>query len=238
MTKTQNTISNRAKVVLFDLDDTLYDYKNLKRLADNTAFSVIGSDYSKKASDLYEKAKENLRLLYTKKQITHNQFYDRRTRYSILLDLLGIENTGLDIKMDDTFWKAIKKNIKPFDNSKKVLSDLEKFYKLGIITNGLKWQQQLKLKHLNMTDYFDYFFTSEDAGIEKPNREFFEYVLNKFNDIQCNECMVVGNEPIDDIMGAKNAGMKTIFLNNKADLKDIVPDYEINDIRQLKGILL
>jgi len=230
-------MTNKIKIILFDIDDTLYDYqKHLQMLADKAAFSVLEPKHSE-ASKLYRKAKENLKLLYATKQITHNQFYDRKTRYSILLELMDIKNKSLAIKMDNAFWKAIKENIKPFKNSKKVLSDLKKFYTLGVVTNGLKCQQHLKLKNMGLTDFFDYVFTSEDAGIEKPNKEFFEHVLKKLG-AQNHECILVGNDPIDDIVGAKSIGMKTIFYGNKTDLKGITSDYMINDILQLENILL
>jgi 2-haloacid dehalogenase len=233
---------DEIKIVLFDIDDTLYDYQgSIQKMADKAAFSVLGFEYLKGAIDKYGESKENLKSLYMKKQITHKQFYDRKTRYSILLNLLEIENKGLDAIMNDAFWRIVRENIKPFDNIGSLLSNLKEFYKLGTITNGLRWQQKLKLEHMNLVDYFNYLFISEDAGIEKPNKEFFEYILNKLNGIQGNECMVIGDNLIDDILGAKNLGMKTILYNpNFIDIhsENITPDYEINEISQIEEILL
>lgn len=68
------------------------------------------------------------------------------------------------------------------------------------------------LKRLDLDKYFNYFFTSKDLGVEKPEPDFFRKVAAVANYAE-NRCIVIGNDYIKDVSGSKGAGMKTIFLN-------------------------
>jgi putative hydrolase of the HAD superfamily len=70
------------------------------------------------------------------------------------------------------------------------------------------------LKRVTAEKYFDYFFTSKDLGYEKPDINFFQKIAEEIK-INLEECIMIGNDYKKDITGAKTAGMKTIFFNEK-----------------------
>ena len=58
------------------------------------------------------------------------------------------------------------------------------------------------------------FITSKELNAAKPSAAFFEGILNRF-DLSVNEVVMIGNDYEKDITGAKNAGIKTVFITSQ-----------------------
>ena len=62
---------------------------------------------------------------------------------------------------------------------------------------------------------------SEENGWRKPSSHIFQDALNKLQ-VQANEAVYIGDSPIEDIKGAKEAGLKTVFVPSQFyTLKDL-----------------
>lgn len=100
---------------------------------------------------------------------------------------------------------------------KETLQGLSKKYTCVIATNAGASDTTLMRKALARVaceDYFQYFFSSKDLGIEKPHPDFFKKIALTLK-ASPHECIHVGNLYAKDIVGAKAAGMHTIFFNEK-----------------------
>jgi len=103
---------------------------------------------------------------------------------------------------------------------KEVLQYLSGNYLLVVATNAGQSDTQAMIKALKRVDidkFFSYFFSSKDLGYTKPDPDFFKSISVQ---IKCdvNECVMIGNLYSKDIIGAKDAGMRTILFNeNKSD---------------------
>ena len=81
-------------------------------------------------------------------------------------------------------------------------------------------------------------FISEVVGYEKPNVEFFNYVFSKIKDFNRDETVIIGDSLTSDILGGKNAKIKTVWFNpNGKKCEDIVPDYQISSLNEVKSLL-
>ena len=60
--------------------------------------------------------------------------------------------------------------------------------------------------------HFKHIFASKDMGVEKPDRSFFDKVLQTVG-AEPHECVMVGDDYRIDIVGAKTAGMRTIWFS-------------------------
>ena len=92
-----------------------------------------------------------------------------------------------------------------------------------------------------MTSHFDGILISSEAGIKKPHRAIFDVAFEKFG-INENECIYVGNDMHDDVLGAYNAGLKTVYIETEqsgkyADL-DVKPDYTVPTHEKMKELLI
>ncbi|MBB5183666.1 HAD family hydrolase [Catenisphaera adipataccumulans] len=100
------------------------------------------------------------------------------------------------------------------------LSDIYKKYfsdtnsELAILTNGEDSHQRMKLNALGVFDYFapDHVFTSGEIGAAKPEAEAFQIVCHRMQ-TEPEEWFYIGDNYVNDMEGAKSAGMHTIHFN-------------------------
>lgn len=82
-------------------------------------------------------------------------------------------------------------------------------------------------------------FISEEVGIEKPNKAFFDYVFSKIPDLDRERTIIIGDSLTSDIKGGIQAGIKTCYFNpdRKALPEEYKPDYEIDHLWDILRIL-
>ena len=89
------------------------------------------------------------------------------------------------------------------------------------------------LKRIGADVYFDHFFSQIELGVKKPDPEFFIRTA-RLSGYDQKTCLMVGNLYDKDIVGAKEAGMVTVFFNELC-LKGSFPnaDYTIQHMSEL-----
>ena len=114
--------------------------------------------------------------------------------------------------------------------------------KMGIITNGPTNHQYKKMKVLGLNKWIDdeNIFISGSLNVSKPDEKIFKIVEEKMN-ISPKYTYYIGDSIKNDIMGAKKAGWKMIWLNRRGETLppglDFYPDYIINDDKKLISLL-
>ena len=189
--------------VIFDLDNTIYDYdichsKALDKVA-NT-LKCESSDFRKKYKEATIQAKNELGNTAS----SHNRFI----YFKILSEHFNVSPEELNYVYCTEYFK----NIKPF----KGVIELIKFFKetnikLCLLTDFLTEYQYKKLRILGLSDYFDVIVTSEELGIEKPSIRSFQYCLNKLNE-PANKVLMIGDSIEKDIIGAKKCGIYPFYF--------------------------
>ncbi len=112
--------------------------------------------------------------------------------------------------------------------------------KLGIVTNGEHDTQSLKIKMLGFEAFFDEIVISGDVGVQKPESKPF-IVMSKRLGIAPEELLYVGDNPLNDVEGSRNAGyipvwVKTIGNWYFENIKRC--EYEIDTIARLPQFIL
>ncbi len=95
-----------------------------------------------------------------------------------------------------------------------LLAQLQGRVKVVVGSNSPYTGEQVRefLEGYGLTNVFDAVLTSADFGAVKPNRVFFEKLLNLI-DLEPSTCIMVGDAYYNDIQGAKMAGFKTVWLD-------------------------
>lgn len=123
-----------------------------------------------------------------------------------------------------------------FPYTKEILEYLiGKNYVLHLITNGFEKVQHSKLKYSGLTGYFKEVITSEGSNSLKPNKEIFDYALNKTG-ATLKESIMIGDTIEVDILGAKNAGMDQVFVNHLKITTEEKPTYTVHSLKELENI--
>jgi putative hydrolase of the HAD superfamily len=105
-------------------------------------------------------------------------------------------------------------------------------YKLGLISNS-HWRFLPSLRE-EFEGFFDVITLSYEHGHVKPHPSIFMSTLEKLK-VNPNQSLHVGDDPIADIEGARNIGMKTVFVNRKEVRTNA--DIEVKGITELTTLL-
>jgi len=228
------------KAVLFDLDDTLYDYvpaheKALEAVAIKS-FSIISTS-KEEFLELYSSARKHFM-----EELSSLPAYHSRTLYfqRIIEKKLGKPSAEKSIELYEEYWSVFLANIKPRVGLIELLSYLkEKKIKVGIATNMTTYAQLKKISALGISTYLDCIVTSNEVGAEKPRSPIFHIALHKLG-TTASETLFVGDDPENDIKGAHKVGMKTVLIRtpkNSVNAHLVGADYVIKDLLEIKGIL-
>jgi HAD superfamily hydrolase (TIGR01549 family) len=96
----------------------------------------------------------------------------------------------------------------------------------------------LALERAGIHQYFQHFFTSRELGTSKPDRRFFVEVARRV-DVEPKECVMIGNDYLKDIAGAKRAGMHTVWFKPCPSQAAVGTDadFVIESMTELPGIM-
>ena len=123
-----------------------------------------------------------------------------------------------------------------FPYTKEILQYLAgKGYTLHLLTNGFEKTQHNKLMYSGLKDFFKEIITSEGSNSLKPNKEIFEYALERCG-AKTNECIMIGDNIEVDIIGAINAGIDQIYVNHLGIEPEVKPTYEVRSLKELEKI--
>lgn len=102
----------------------------------------------------------------------------------------------------------------PFSETIPMLEELHRMgLKTGLITNGNHALQYAKIGMLGLEPHFDEIIATGDYGIHKPDRAIFDIMREKLG-FAPEEMVYVGDNPVNDVEGARGAGWKTVWMKS------------------------
>ena len=145
---------------------------------------------------------------------------------------------NLPDSLAERFPEERRRNPFVYEDSFSVLDQLKGNYKLLLLTNGSPDLQNTKLDITpELVPYFDEIVISGAFGRGKPDPTIFEHALSLLN-IEKEEALMVGDNLMTDILGAKRAGIKSVWINrHDKERNEVIPDYEIKHLSELFTIL-
>jgi putative hydrolase of the HAD superfamily len=111
--------------------------------------------------------------------------------------------------------------------------------RLAVVTNGLSISQRTKLQAMGFTDRVDVIVVSEEVGVKKPALRIFAHALDGLSGLTPRQCLFVGDNPYNDIVGASDFGMHAVWLATSVtwptDLP--APRYQIAELAEVLQLL-
>ncbi len=209
------------KAVIFDLDNTLYDYDKCHEIAMEKVEEYACKRYllsHAKFTDAFKAARDEVKERLESTASAHN-----RMLYMQLF-LEKIDRKPLDgaLELYNTYWDEFLDNIRLFGYVRPLMEWLKnKGIRIAILTDLTANIQHRKLYKLDLKDYIDVLVTSEEAGQEKPSKTIFEIALNKLC-LSPSEVIMVGDSTSKDIVGSEKVGINALLF--KKELKDDIED--------------
>jgi YjjG family noncanonical pyrimidine nucleotidase len=225
--------------VLFDLDHTLWDYERNSR---ETLFELYHQyDLLSKGVLEFEKFHEQFRIINTELwELYDNGHIDssviRKERFRKILQAFYLYEDDLSQQISRDYLNTCPTKSYLMPHAIEVLEYLNKKYTLAVVTNGFEEIQNTKLSSSKLTHYFNHVVTSQKAGCKKPSKEIFDYAL-RMNGAQCHQAIMIGDNLITDMGGARNSSIDSVFFNPDSLKHDSIVSYEINSLADLRQIL-
>lgn len=241
--KTHSSEKPPYENLYIDLDRTLWDFERNARetFMDiyhkyqlNVYFGGFDNFY-----DTYKEYNKELWMLYRAGEIDKETLSWKRFDFTLKDIELDDETLARNLAKDYLLLSPTKRKLFPHTNT--CLTYLKKQYNLYLITNGFHDVQHRKIINSGLHRYFEDIFTSEDIGTQKPNIEFFNYIIKKTK-AKLDTSLVIGDDLEVDIKGAANAGINQVWFNRNYKKTDgsnsnFKPTYEIHSLQELIDIL-
>ena len=218
----------KYKWLLFDADDTLFDYNKAEFVALRKTFEEKGLHCSDSCHMHYRNINFGLFKKLEKGLISSTDL--RTKRFELLFQEFGIQLSVKDFSQKYLY--NLANNSMLLDGVLKVISTLSPFYKMLLVTNGIADVQRPRLEKSEIIKYFEGIIISEEVGVAKPAAEFFDIAFNKMGHPPKKDVIIIGDSLTSDMAGGINYGIDTCWYNrnkikNENDLNITYEIYEL-----------
>ncbi len=209
----------KIKVILWDIDGTILNFIEAEKAAIKMCFAQFqlgecSDEMIARYSVINKSYWERLELgEISKQEVLEGRFREFFRREGISLEG-EIRSNGKDLPEGDLirmfnveYQKRLGDTICFHDDAYELIRRLKGRVKQYAVTNGTRMAQERKLERSGLGQLFDSVFISEDVGIEKPNKGFFDHVFRQIGDYEKDEIMIVGDSLSSDMKGGNNAGI-------------------------------
>ena len=225
--------------LFFDLDHTLWDFEANAKSTLNELYSSLNLD-GRGVHDFglfyknYLAHNDKLWERYRKGYIRQEELRTKRMTLTLLDFKIADEKLAKDL--GTKFLDLLPTRNLLFPHTLEILQYLvDTGYKLHLITNGFESTQRSKLKYSGLQPYFREIITSECSNCLKPQKEIFEFALNR-SGASLEESIMIGDSIEVDIDGARGAGMDQVFVNHIDFKEPVEATYVVNSLHELKSI--
>lgn len=223
------------RFLLLDLDDTILDFHKAEAIAIRKTLKQFGLEPTDAVCSRYSRINREHWERLERKELTREQVLSGR--FAVLFGEYGV--VADPQACADTYAANLGIGHYFLPGAREAVERLSQKYRLFIVTNGTATVQSGRLKDADICHLFEDIFISQALGADKPDRRFFESAFAKIPDFDPRQAMIVGDSLTSDILGGKNAGILTCWINPAgAPAKDgIVPDYTLPSITGLEALL-
>lgn len=220
--------------ILIDVDDTLLDFDKTAQETFITLFRQWGLPYSDAIYAVYVEINNALWRRYERGELTKQQVLE--TRFAALFSQMDIPADGLAFEQE--FQPMLAMGHAEMAGATRLLQYLSQKYSIYAVTNGAG-SQAIRLKSAGMDRYLRGVFASEQVGVGKPSRAFFDHCFAQIGE-QCRpSTMIIGDSLTSDMRGGVNAGITTCWFNphELPNPYEFTCDYEVKTLAEIEGIL-
>ena len=217
--------------IIFDADETLFHFDAFSGL--KALFKRYDIAFSQQDFGQFQTINKPLWVQYQNGEITAREL--QVNRFAAWAEKLGVEPTLLN----QQFIESMADICQCLPGARKLLELLHGKAKLAIITNGFTALQKVRLARTDLAHFFEHVIISEQVGVAKPNPEIFSYALEKLGCSDKSKVLMVGDTLGSDILGGKNFGLDTCWINHEGDnaLDNVGATFEVTCLTGLYNLI-
>lgn len=228
--------TQKPKHIFFDLDNTLWDHRKnayltlkeiYKREKVEQKHSIDFEDFHREYFTINEKLWEQIRDGEIDKE------YLRKHRFYDAFLFFGIDDFELAQIFEHNFLDEILNYNDLVEGAVELLEYLtEQEYRLHILSNGFQEVTNRKCELSGISAFFETITSADEINIRKPKPQIYEYALKKAGANKA-ESIMIGDDWIADVEGAKAFGLQVVFFDV---FNDNFEAEEVKVIKKLKEI--
>lgn len=223
------------KLVLIDLDDTLWDTWANNKESLNELYTALDwgryfSSFDDFFADYYYAINHELWLQYSQESISKEELSIQRLQLPLakrldeLIATEGLQGTTSELRklVDNprSYWQGANEQLLEYIRHKtrlcpsalELLKYLHSKYAVCILSNGFPEVQYSKLETSGLSPYVDKVVLSDEVGYNKPNPKIFAYALECMQ-VEREASVMIGDSWASDIEGAELSGIDSIWYN-------------------------
>ncbi|MBT8086677.1 MAG: HAD family hydrolase [Gammaproteobacteria bacterium] len=225
---------NDIRAITIDLDDTLWAIHPVIRRAEERLYAWMGEHYPG-ITELF--SVDDIRALRNEvvaefEAHAHDLTFLRRTVLTRLGEAAGYGDSHVDAAFE--VFDEARNDVTLFPEVKPALRFLKQRYVVIAVTNG-----NANLDRIGISDLFDGIVSAATAGAAKPQRPIFDAAVQA-GGARAEQTLHVGDHPLYDVHGARDAGLRAVWVNRNGDQwpsEYNAPDAEIRHVGELQQLL-
>ena len=222
----------KYKLFLFDLDDTLLDFRASEKRSFMHTMHELG-------------LRDGIDALFAQYQAINVDLWKRFEMGSVTKDFLKVERfrksfqeNAIDLDPEQAsrlYLESLPDTVVLIDGAKQVCATLSAIGEVCIITNGVESIQNRRIAASGLSDYISFIATSEACGHAKPDVRFFEYAADMARSFSKDSTVIVGDRLDADILGANRYGIDSCWFNpdHLANTSAALPTYEVASLHDI-----
>ncbi|HBB36807.1 MAG: HAD-superfamily hydrolase, subfamily IA, variant 3 [Candidatus Moranbacteria bacterium GW2011_GWC1_45_18] len=169
---------------------------------------------------------------------------EMKLRHHNLVNLVNAAFLNYDIKVEkkelhELIWKfrqSYHPDVNLISGVSDLLCELSLKYILATASYAQSYYTYRELEKSGIAQYFSHFIFSSDIGYRKTDQEFYKICLKKTNNAP-EECLMVGDNYLQDVVTPKKVGLKAVLIRNPlTDRQNIIGDVKPDGIIRLEDI--
>lgn len=225
--------------ILFDADDTLYDYSKAESQALTGTLAEEGIACTDEVMKAYQAINQQLWREFEQGRIALAAL--RTERFARLIRELGLTPRSQVEEISERYLERLGEGSFLIDGAADICRDLkEAGVCLAIITNGIKKVQTSRIVGSGLADMFEAVVVSEDTGYQKPHPGIFDYAFDKLGlrPEDKSRVLIVGDSLTSDMKGGLDYGIDTCWFNpfHRPNTLGRRPTYEIRSLEEVKKL--
>lgn len=220
--------------LFLDIDNTLLDFNMAEKVAVKKVFKAYSLPCDDDAVKNYSDINRSYWERFEKGEIPKSDIFEGR--FKTFLEFYSLSGDTAAISRD--YCANLSEGYFKVEGAEEILKYLkQKNYRLYATTNGLSLTQFKRIKNSGLEPYFDKVFVSEETVHQKPEKEYFDYVIDHIPEKEKSRMLIIGDSQSSDILGGINSGIDTCWFNPTGAIPKYKSRYEISALSELKAFL-
>jgi 2-haloacid dehalogenase len=220
--------------LLFDADDTLFDFPKAESNALRCTLEQVGLPFSTEFVGLFSHFNHQVWREFERGEIAHVAL--RVKRFRLFFDETQLNGDPQEISPLYLQNLALGRDL--LADAEEVIRTLKNSYRLAIVTNGFTEVQRPRLEGSVISDCFEKVFVSDEMGAAKPSRAYFDAVFHEIGQPPKETVLIIGDNLNTDMQGGVDYGIQTCWYNPKKQTTNLPVTYNIFHLKELISLLV